>query len=103
MVVQATGLNLSVASSDRPLLAQLLKDGLVKADPLQLGLSAQPDGRLVDAQGHARPGLYAIGPMLCGNLWECIAMPEIRVTAHVLADTLHAISAADAASAKASA
>lgn len=88
MVVQATGLNLSVALSDRPLIMQLLRDGLVKADPLQLGLSAEPDGRLIDAQGHARPGLYAIGPMLCGNLWECIAMPEIRSMANELAYAL---------------
>lgn len=88
MVVQATGLNLAVALSDQPLLAQLLRDGLATADPLQLGLSARPDGRLINARGDAQPGLYAIGPMLCGSLWECIAMPEIRVAAHTLAATL---------------
>jgi uncharacterized NAD(P)/FAD-binding protein YdhS len=33
-------------------------------------------------------GLYAIGALLRGNLWECSAMAEIRVAAQQLARRL---------------
>jgi uncharacterized NAD(P)/FAD-binding protein YdhS len=90
LVVQATGLDTAAAYTEHALLAQLLRDGLAVADPLQLGVAARPDGRLLDAHGEARPGLYAIGSLLRGDLWECTAMPEIRAAAHALAQTLAA-------------
>jgi len=88
LVVQATGLDTAAAYTEHTLLAQLLRDGLAVADPLQLGVAAQPDGRLLDAHGEVQPGLYAIGSLLRGNLWECTAMPEICAAAHALALTL---------------
>lgn len=88
LVIQATGLDTAVAYSGHPLLSQMLADGLACADPLQLGVAARPDGNLVGADGTPRPGLYALGSLLRGNLWECTALPEIRVAAHHLADRL---------------
>jgi uncharacterized NAD(P)/FAD-binding protein YdhS len=88
LVIQATGLDTAVAYAADPLLSQLLQDGLAVPDPLQLGVAARPDGQLLDAQGQPRAGLYAIGSLLRGNLWECTAMPEIRSAAHQLAQTL---------------
>jgi uncharacterized NAD(P)/FAD-binding protein YdhS len=79
LVVQATGLDTAVAFTEHALLSQLIDDGLAVADPLQLGVSAHPDGRLVNARG---------GSLLRGNLWECTAMPEIRGAAHALASAL---------------
>jgi uncharacterized NAD(P)/FAD-binding protein YdhS len=87
LVVQATGLDTAVAYSGHPLLSQLLQDGLATADPLHLGVNAQPDGCLVNARG-AQHGLYAIGALLRGVLWECTAIPEIRNATHVLAERL---------------
>jgi uncharacterized NAD(P)/FAD-binding protein YdhS len=88
LVVQATGLDTAVAFTEHALLSQLIEDGLAVADPLQLGISACPDGRLINAHGDVQTGLYAIGSLLRGNLWECTAMPEIRAAAHTLASTL---------------
>jgi uncharacterized NAD(P)/FAD-binding protein YdhS len=88
LVVQATGLDTAAAYAEHTLLSQLLQDGLAVADPLQLGVAARPDGRLLNAHGEVQPGLYAIGSLLRGNLWECTAMPEIRAAAHALALTL---------------
>lgn len=87
-VIQATGLDTAVAYARDPLLAQLLREGLAVPDPLQLGVAAEPDGQLLDADGNAQPGLYGIGSLLRGNLWECTAMPEIRTAASRLAQTL---------------
>jgi len=88
VVVQATGLDTAVAYAKSSLLSGLLTDGLATADPLKLGLHAAHDGRLINAHGNAQPGLYAIGSLLRGSLWECTAMPEIRATADALAQAL---------------
>lgn len=88
LVIQATGLDTAVGYASDPLLSQLLADGLATPDPLQLGLCARADGQLLDAKGDPQAGLYAIGSLLRGNLWECTAMPEIRAAAHQLALTL---------------
>jgi len=85
LVIQATGLDTAVAYGAHDLLSQLLRDGLAVADPLQLGVLARPDGQLLDAAGEPQKGLYAIGSLLRGNLWECTAMPEIRMAAHRMA------------------
>ncbi|NII09488.1 FAD/NAD(P)-binding protein [Oleiagrimonas sp. C23AA] len=88
VVVQATGLDTTVGYTRHPLLSQLIEDGLVRADPLQLGLAALPNGALINAQGRAMGRLYAIGSLLRGSQWECTAMPEIRVAAKALAGAL---------------
>lgn len=88
LVIQATGLDTAVAWSGHPLLSQMLADGLACADPLQLGVAALPDGNLLRADGQPQPGLYALGSLLRGNLWECTALPEVRVAAHGIADLL---------------
>ena len=97
LVIQATGLDTAVAYGAHDLLSQLLRDGLAVADPLQLGVLARADGRLISASGEPQRGLHAIGSLLRGNLWECTAMPEIRAAAHRLAVQWSAAGAADAA------
>ncbi|MEW9571690.1 FAD/NAD(P)-binding protein [Rhodanobacter sp. Si-c] len=87
-VLQATGLDTAVAYARDPLLAQLLDEGVATPDPLQLGIAAEPDGRLLDARGQPQPRFYGIGSLLRGNLWECTAMPEIRTAANRLARAL---------------
>ena len=90
IVVQATGLDTAVGFAQHSLLSGLLQDGLAIADPLHLGVLAQANGRLINATGNVQRGLYAIGSLLRGNLWECTAMPEIRVAANTLAAALSA-------------
>lgn len=93
-VIQATGLDTAVAYARDPLMAQLLGEGLVVPDQLQLGVSAEPDGRLLDAEGSVQAGLYGIGSLLRGNLWECTAMPEIRIAASKLVKLIVSTSSA---------
>ncbi|HET6805403.1 MAG TPA: FAD/NAD(P)-binding protein [Frateuria sp.] len=90
LVVQATGLDTAVAFTEHTLLSRLLRDGLAMPDPLQLGVAAHPDGQLLNARGELQIGLYAIGALLRGNLWECSAMAEIRLAAQQLARRLAA-------------
>jgi len=88
LVVQATGLDTAVAYTEHPLLSQLLRGGFARPDALQLGVEATVDGQLINDRDLPQAGLFAIGSLLRGNLWECTAMPEIRRTAHALADRL---------------
>ena len=78
-----------------PLLRQLVADGLVRHDPLFLGVDAANDGKVIGKDGEEQNRLYAIGPLLKGVLWESIAIPEIRHQAAALAQKLLAIVAGD--------
>ncbi|MEU4623896.1 FAD/NAD(P)-binding protein [Actinoplanes sp. NPDC023801] len=64
-----------------PLLADLLADGLVRTGPHRLGISTDDDGQ-------ARPGLWVVGPLCRGRLWEATAVPEIRAQADRVAAAL---------------
>jgi len=86
--IQATGLDLDARATSHPLVRQLVDDGLAEADPLGLGLSALPDGRLLRADGSAWPNLHATGILLSGALWETSAMREIGAQAAALAERL---------------
>jgi len=89
LVIQATGLDTALAYTKHELLSGLLHDGLAVADPLQLGVAAQSDGQLINGTGQPQRGLFAIGSLLRGSLWECNAMPEIRKAAHHVATGLN--------------
>lgn len=85
LVIQATGLHTAVRATDHALMRQLVEDGLVAPDPLDLGLAALPDGRLRRPDGTPWDGLRALGTLLRGTLWECSGLPEIRIAARRIA------------------
>jgi uncharacterized NAD(P)/FAD-binding protein YdhS len=88
LVIQATGLDTACAYTEDPLISRLLEQGMAAPDLLQLGIGTEVDGQIRDRDGNAQPGLYAIGSLLRGSLWECTAMPEIRKAAHGVANRL---------------
>lgn len=88
IVIQTVGLNTDTLRTDHTLMRQLVIDGLVTPDRMGLGLSAQPDGHLLDGDGKPRGNLFAIGSLLRGALWESTAIPEIRKQAQSLANLL---------------
>ncbi|HEY2344393.1 MAG TPA: FAD/NAD(P)-binding protein [Xanthomonadaceae bacterium] len=90
LVVQATGLQTQVARTTHPLLRQMLREGLVRTDAQRLGIAADIDGRVIRADGMVAPTLRVIGPLMRGVLWECTALPEIRMSAARLARDLSA-------------
>lgn len=82
-------------------LQQAMTDGILAPGPLGLGLALAPltaldadktlvtaELQLADAQGQAQAGLYAMGPMLRGALWETTAVHEIRQQAVLIANTI---------------
>ena len=86
LLVNCTGPAASLARSAEPLLAVLSEQGLIRPDPLGLGVDVDVDHRVIALAGHAQPTLFAVGPMTRGALWEINAVPDIRVQAAEVAE-----------------
>jgi uncharacterized NAD(P)/FAD-binding protein YdhS len=87
-VINCTGPETDCRRLEDPLLASLLLKGMVRPDPLCLGLDVSRDGALLDRDGAISQRLYAVGPIRKGNLWESTAVPEIRKQVHRLVEHL---------------
>lgn len=73
---------------DQPLLQSLLAQGLVRPDPLALGLETAFHGAVLNREGAVSQRLFTLGPLRKGMLWETTAVPEIRQQAAALAREL---------------
>lgn len=92
LVVNCTGPSSDVERSTEPLIAAMVGCGLIRADPLRLGLDIDAAHRVVGAKGRAHATLFAVGPITRGALWEINAVPDIRVQAvQVAAAALRAL------------
>ncbi len=87
-VINCTGPESDCRKVASPLLQDLLRQGLIRPDPLCLGIEAAEDGAVIDAAGSKSNVLYTLGPPLKGRLWESVAVPEIRVQIAELAAKL---------------
>ncbi len=61
-----------------PLARSLLNQGLIRPDPLGLGIATSPLGEAMGSDGRPVPGLLALGPIARGEFWELTAVPELR-------------------------
>jgi uncharacterized NAD(P)/FAD-binding protein YdhS len=86
--VNCTGPGISVVGAGSRLLDDLCERGLARPHPLGLGLDTGARGALRQADGRLSPVLFTIGWMRRGELWESVAIPEIRAQAAVLAESL---------------
>ena len=50
---------------------------VARADEHRLGLLVRPDGQVTGKDGAATRGLFALGPLCQGTLFEITAVPEI--------------------------
>lgn len=87
-IINCIGPNTDIERHANPLLAQLHRDGLIRRDAHGLGLMVTSNLQVLDAQLHHVNGLWYVGPLLKGALWEATAVPELRVHAQHLAHTL---------------
>lgn len=86
MVIDCTGPQLDPARSEQPLLRGLVERGIARRHQTGLGFHA-------DADQQVAPGLYAIGSLLTGQLWETVAVPELRGQAARVAGAIAGASA----------
>lgn len=71
-----------------PLHAQMVKDGLLRADPLGQGLDVSDKEALMGRNGKASRHLYVLGPPTRGRYTEIVAIPDIRLQAAEVAEHL---------------
>jgi uncharacterized NAD(P)/FAD-binding protein YdhS len=87
-IINCTGPSRDITKTRSALISKLLKSGWIAADPLKLGIETDEAGRVLDKNGNISPGLYTLGPLRIGQLWESIAIPEIRIQAAELTKLL---------------
>ena len=77
-IVACTGVSVAPRDSSNPVLRNLLEQGLIRPDPIGIGLDVTPDCAVIGRSGKASDKLFAIGPLTRGRFWEIIAIPDIR-------------------------
>jgi len=87
-VINCTGPETDCRKLEDVLVADLRRQGLVRPDPLFLGLDAAANGAAIDRHGRPSTFLYVLGPARKGQLWEATAVPEIREQVAELAQQL---------------
>lgn len=83
-IVNCTGPNMSIGRTGEPIILSLIRQNLLKEDPLGLGLETD-DCAVIDGYGWPSKWLFALGPLTRPSLWEVTAVPEIRVQVERLA------------------
>jgi len=80
-VINCTGPDYRVANSANPLLRNLHQVGMVSEDVLGVGIKVNSNGTI----GNSNLGIFAVGPLLFGELLETTAVPELREQAYLTA------------------
>lgn len=83
-VIMANGLEPIGKTRDR-LMQNLLARGLVRLDQEALGIDVTDELTVRQRDGTVAPHFWALGPIVRGVFWECIAVPDIRVQAQQVA------------------
>jgi len=84
-VLVSSGIEYDWRRITMPLAVNLLKRGTIRPGPMNLGLDALHDGRLLDREGRPQDWLIALGPPLRGIWWESTAIPDITRQAEQIA------------------
>ncbi|HSY75553.1 MAG TPA: FAD/NAD(P)-binding protein, partial [Bacteroidia bacterium] len=88
-VINCTGPDGNIKKSGNTVLQNMWKRGIATADPLELGINANPQSfSIIDKYGEKLPHVFTLGTNLRGMLWESTAVPELRIQAEKLAKQL---------------
>jgi uncharacterized NAD(P)/FAD-binding protein YdhS len=82
-VIMASGVE-HISRTRDPLMQRLLDRGLVRLDRQGLGIDVTDGLNVLSGDDMVAERLWALGPIVRGVFWECVAVPDIRVqAAHV--------------------
>ena len=87
-VILATGPAHAIAAD--PLLSSMNEDGLLRADPLGLGIKVDRLGCAIDGQNEPNPNLYVAGPLARGTFGELMGISDLSSYAEKIAERIAA-------------
>ena len=87
-IVTCVGVSVPPQDSANPVLRNLLHDGLIRPDPLGIGLDVTVDRAVIGRTGTVSDRIFAVGPLTRGRFWESTAIPDIRVQCATLAQRI---------------
>ncbi|MBW4456499.1 MAG: FAD/NAD(P)-binding protein [Nostoc indistinguendum CM1-VF10] len=87
-VVNCTGVAADYRRSPHPLIIDLRSQKLIRPNAIGLGLDTDTHGALYAADGNVSTLFYTLGTPRKGDLWETIAVPELRGQAQELSKAL---------------
>lgn len=85
-IVNCTGME-RAGISHSPLLREMHRQGLIEADPLNLGITVDDQSRIPRSKSSG-PTIYAVGALTAGQFWEITAVPDIRVQARKVSQAM---------------
>jgi uncharacterized NAD(P)/FAD-binding protein YdhS len=88
VVINCTGAGMDYRAERPALIDSLIGQGLARPNALGYGLDSAPNGAVRDARGEPTPGLFTVGVLRKGDLWESTAIPELRTQAAALGKLL---------------
>ncbi|TCL71465.1 FAD/NAD(P)-binding protein [Rhizobium sp. BK251] len=86
-VVNCTGME-RAGIDHSPLLREMLRQKLISADPLRLGIAVDGQSRVSRSGEEKGVQIHAVGALTAGQFWEITAVPDIRVQARQVAQVL---------------
>ncbi|MFM7216940.1 MAG: FAD/NAD(P)-binding protein [Bacteroidota bacterium] len=90
LVINCTGPSTDIAACKDPLYESLLKEHIIRPDPLGMGIQANHLGHPMGKDQEPVAGIYALGSLLKGTFWESTAIPELRVQCKETAESVYA-------------
>ncbi|MEO5962765.1 MAG: FAD/NAD(P)-binding protein [Thermomonas sp.] len=87
-VINSTGVEKNITRLASPLVASLVRQGLITPGPHEMGVATKDNGTVLAKDGSAGAPLVAVGAMRIGHLWESTAIAELRGQATRVADML---------------
>ncbi|GBQ22719.1 hypothetical protein AA12717_1275 [Gluconacetobacter sacchari DSM 12717] len=88
VVVTTTGPDHARILSSQLFLAGLGRQGLLRPDPVGLGVDTDREGHAVSAEGETVPTLFVAGPLSRGTFGELMGLPEVTANAEMIAATI---------------
>lgn len=64
-----------------PLMQRMLDRGMIRMDAYGLGLQVTDELNVVRDDGTVDDHMWALGPIVRGVFWECVAIPDVRLQA----------------------
>jgi len=92
-VINCSGPGCDYSRISHPLIQSLLADGMIRPDPLCLGLDVTQSCAVKNVRGEISGKLFAVGPVTKGAFWEMTAVPYIRRQCEFLATHLSTLGA----------